>query len=368
VRRGARRGVRLALLAGLAALAYGAWALGGRRAFRRVVGQAERRLERRESPPALPATGRGAPLDRDEVTGRLARGDLVESSGAAASLAHPGVLFTINDSGHDATLYAIDLTGDDRGTWRLRGATNVDWEAVSVGPCRAPGGAPGGASCVYVGDVGDNEGRHPSRAIYRVPEPDAAAAAGAPPDGTLDAERLIYAYPDGGQDVEAMWVAADGAVRLVTKREHRRPDGTLRPALVYRLAPELWARPTSHRSPALAELVDSIPAIVPGSAPFRVVTDAAPSPDGRSLAVRTYWQLWVLATDPRTGQLLADPAPRLCDLSPLAEEQGEGIAWLPPGAGRGVDALVLTSEGKGAPLHVVACGGAPNRPPAGRGR
>jgi len=38
-----------------------------------------------------------------------------ESSGVAASRAHAGVLWTHNDSGDDAYVYATDLAGADRG-------------------------------------------------------------------------------------------------------------------------------------------------------------------------------------------------------------------------------------------------------------
>ena len=51
------------------------------------------------------------------------------------------------------------------------------------------------------------------------------------------------------------------------------------------------ARRVSRR----AALVDSLP-IVPGSAPLRLITDAALSPDAKHLAVRTYAQLFVFAT------------------------------------------------------------------------
>lgn len=280
------------------------------------------------------------------VTGRFARRGLVESSGAAPSAARPGTFYTLNDAGNDPELFAFDTTGADRGRWRVRGATNVDWEAVAIGPC-ADGAAP--ARCVYVGDVGDNDGTHRTRVVYRVPEPLAAAG---DRDGaaTAAAERLTYRYEDEPQDVEGMWVTADGAVHLVTKRRRADAAGRLRPALIYRLPASAWARPTSARAPAVAALVDSVPAIVPGSASLRTVTDAALSPDGRRLALRTYWELYLVAVDPRTGRLRPDVPARVCDLAALGEAQGEGIAWL--GAG---DALLLTSEGRGAPIHVVAC-------------
>src|SRR5712691_4960515 len=56
------------------------------------------------------------------LTGTLQSPRVKESSGIAASRAHPGVLWTHNDSGDDAYVYATDLTGADRGSVRIRGA------------------------------------------------------------------------------------------------------------------------------------------------------------------------------------------------------------------------------------------------------
>ena len=61
--------------------------------------------------------------------------DVDENSASAASVARPGILYTINDSGHDPALFAFDTTGADRGRWRIEGAINRDWEAVAVGRC-----------------------------------------------------------------------------------------------------------------------------------------------------------------------------------------------------------------------------------------
>ncbi|HEU5050684.1 MAG TPA: hypothetical protein VFU00_10195, partial [Gemmatimonadales bacterium] len=104
-------------------------------------------------------------------TGSLARAGIRESSGLAASRAHPGVLWTIEDSGNPALVSAIDTAGRLLGRWRLRGARNVDWEAVSVGPC-------GEHHCIYVGDTGDNAERRRSVTIYRFREPSLTGAPG----------------------------------------------------------------------------------------------------------------------------------------------------------------------------------------------
>src|SRR6185503_2758373 len=125
--------------------------------------------------------------------------------------------------------FAFDTTGENRGVWRILGATNVDWEAISVGPCR------GNRDCVYIGDVGDNDRTLPRRAIYRVPEPTANGER-----GSLSAETLSFSYEDGPHDVEAMYVTAYGEVALITKRRLRDGDGHLRPALIYTLPASAW--------------------------------------------------------------------------------------------------------------------------------
>ena len=266
-----------------------------------------------------------------------ARTVLVENSAAALSRTQPGVFFTVNDSGNDALLFALDTTGADRGVWRVNGATNVDWEATSVGPCVA---VPN--DCVYIGDTGDNRERRPSRVIYRVREP-AARQAGF--TGDVAAQALPYQYPDGPHDVEAMYVAPNGDTFLITKRPRVDAAGRHRPALVFRLAADVWTRST----PAMAELVDSLP-IIPGSAPLRVITDASLSPDAQTLAVRTYAQVYTFATDSLTGRVRGAISPGICNIIAFDLWPGEGVTWY----GRS-QKLLLTSEGRDSPMQVVDC-------------
>jgi len=282
-----------------------------------------------------------------------ARPELVEASGATLSASQSGVVFTINDSGNQPVLFALDTTGADRGAWRVTGARNVDWEAASAGPCgqRAPAGSvdttrpAAGApnACVYIGDVGDNDAKRASRVIYKVPEP-AAQRAGFV--GTVAAEALAYRYADQPHDVEAMYVAPNGDTFLITKRRLVGPDRRLRPSLVFHLPAAAWG---GASQPVVAALVDSLP-IVPGSASRRQVTDAALSPDGRRLAVRTYGQVFVFVTDSATGRVRGAIPPSVCNIVSLGRWQGEGVAWF----GR-TDKLLLTSEGRRSTMFAVEC-------------
>ena len=273
------------------------------------------------------------------------RPELVENSAAAYSYAQAGVIFTINDSGNDPLLFALDTTGADRGVWRVQGATDVDWEAASAGPCGSHAVMPPIArpdECIYIGDTGDNSEARTSHVIYRVPEPPARSAGFT---GVLAAEALHYRYPDGAHDVEAMYVPPNGFIYLITKRPRRDAAGRLRPALVFELPPDSWGKP----GPVVARLVDSL-ALVPGSAPLRFITDAALSPDARALAVRTYAQVYTFATDPATGRVLGAIPPAVCNTVALNVWPGEGVTWLAP-SGK----LLLTSEGRFSPMQVVDC-------------
>jgi hypothetical protein len=240
-------------------------------------------------------------------------------------------------------LFALDTTGADRGAWHVLDARNFDWESASVGPCvAAPADSAAPNDCVYIGDTGDNGAKRTSRDIYRLREPTAQSRGFL---GSVAAQRLEYRYPDQPHDVEAMYVAPNGDTFLMTKRRLRAPDNRLRPTLVFRIPAEAWSAGTS----ALAQLVDSLP-IVPGSAPMRQITDAALSPDGRRLAVRTYAQIYIFATDSSTGRVRGAIPPSVCNIASLGRWQGEGVAWLGHGG-----KLLLTSEGQNSPMFVVDC-------------
>jgi hypothetical protein len=269
------------------------------------------------------------------IRGTLHSG-LVENSIAVTSVTQPGIIFGLNDSGHDPEVFAFDSAARPRGRWLVSGARNRDWEAAAIGPCGS-----GAGHCLYVGDVGDNDARHRTVFVFRFPEPVANAATG----NTVAAERLEVRYPDRAHDVEAMYVSADGAVHLITKRRLRDGAGRLRPALIYRIPATDWRA----NGVVTATLVDSLP-IIPGAPNGRFVSDAALSPDGRRLAVRTYLEVYVFAVDSITGRPRSGVAPTTCAIVGLNEPQGEGIGWWWDRR-----RLLLTSEGRNAPLHVIEC-------------
>jgi hypothetical protein len=134
---------------------------------------------------------------------------LTELSGLAASHVHPGTLYTHNDSGDLARFFAISDKAVLNADIRLTGVSATDWEAISVGPC--PSG-----SCVYVGDIGDNDHNRAGCTIYRVVEP-----ATLPSDGSIvsvSSERFPFVYPDGPHNAETLLVhPTTGQVFVIIK-------------------------------------------------------------------------------------------------------------------------------------------------------
>ncbi|MEP6763717.1 MAG: hypothetical protein ABJB66_05355 [Gemmatimonadaceae bacterium] len=268
------------------------------------------------------------------------RSDLLETSSATMTPSQPGIVFTINDSGNEPILFALDSTGSVRGSWRIANADDIDWESSSHGKCLGPKAA--SLSCIFIGDAGDNQAHRDNVVMYQVPEPTVTNDSA---QKTLAAEALVFRYPDQPHDVEAMYVSGDGTTYLITKRKLKNSRGDLRSALVFTLPSSAW---NSHET-VVATLVDSLP-IVPGSAEDRTITDASLSFDSQYLAIRTYLQIYTFVTDSVTGRVVTSIAPAICNIDGVEKVRGEGVTWF--GATR---SLLVNSEGLNEPMHRVTC-------------
>jgi len=250
---------------------------------------------------------------------------LRESSGVAWSLAQPGVLWSHNDGGHDAELFAIDLEGNLLGTIRLRDIDNRDWEDMATGPCEA-------GFCVYVADTGDNYARWDELLLYRMVDN------GSFEDGERDADVFHMTLPDGPRDVESLFVLPGEEVFLVTKGRHD--------------AVTLYRYPGPLRSDETVTL-EAIQTFSDGAIPLpSQITGADASPDGSVVALRTYHNLTFYRWD--GGQLVPVEGGQV-ELRTLQEPQGEAVGLGPDGQ------VVLTTEagnfGGVAALRVLRCGG-----------
>jgi hypothetical protein len=86
---------------------------------------------------------------------------ITESSGLAASLVHPGLAYTVNDSGHTAQVFAIDIaSGRVVGVTSVVGVSWKDTEAMALQNGK-----------LWVADVGNNEFNRTDQALYEFDEP-----------------------------------------------------------------------------------------------------------------------------------------------------------------------------------------------------
>ncbi len=225
-------------------------------------------------------------------TFRIADERITESSGLALSRAHPHTVWTANDSGDSARVFAVDTrTGRTVGVHRFD-APVWDVEALAVDT----------DGRLLVGDIGDNTASRPVVRIFWFDEPRLGETSGRWASWEV-------AYPDGPHDAEALAVhPRTGRVYVVTKGRH---------GGVYALPPQ-----PSRQGVNRLERVAPAPAMV---------TDAVFLADGSGLVVRTYTHVVLL-----DGETFLQVASDRLPLQP----QGETVALAPGG-----DALLAGSEG-----------------------
>jgi hypothetical protein len=244
-------------------------------------------------------------------------------SGLAASLRHPGIYWSHNDSDNAFELFALRADGAVVARFPLGGGTNVDCEDIAVGPCQRARDQ----SCVYLADIGDNLERRQRLVLYEIPEP--AVLDGA----TLSARPLAFRYADRPHNAEAVLVDPhDGRVYVVTKVIDSL--GTL-----YRL--------DGLGGPGLARAVRLHRLVAPAG--FGGLTTAATvHPSGARVLLRTYTQVWEYRGRPEQsiGAILAG--------TPLAvpgatQPQAEAITY----TANGMSYLLGTEQA--AALYRVDC-------------
>ena len=233
-----------------------------------------------------------------------------ECSALWASPSQPGVFWTLSDSGAKPAITPIRADGGmvpvGKGFWgsvTLKGATNVDWEALTGDE----------AGNMIVGDVGNNASRRKKLAFYLFKEPAPGVTE------VADVRKVTFAWPDQtafpdpelGHDCEAMFLLR-GRLYLLTK--HRRDTLT-----------DLWRADI----PAAADR-----AILTKLARFDVggmVTDACLSPDRKRLAILTYRNVWVFDVPAAGEDFFHAPALHAPIAPPMLSFQVEGCSWVDDG-------------------------------------
>jgi len=227
------------------------------------------------------------------VAGHVHAPEATELSGLVLSPTRRGVLWSHNDSGDRARLFALRTDGSLIASLDVPGARAVDWEDIAVGP----------DDTLLVGDIGDNRASRASIDVWRVKEP----RLGDRPATTAPATRLSLKYPDGAHDAETL--IADrrtGEVVVVTKRVDGR-SGVYAASVT---APETLRKVTTLRL---------------GLGGLATAGDV--SADGRVVAIRTYTALYVWSKRPGASIASALKRKPCVGSAPLlAEGQGESLA------------------------------------------
>lgn len=283
-----------------------------------------------QSPPTPDAaTGPCAAFAEGVVAGKVDAADLDEASGLAVSPS--GVVWSHNDSGDTARLFALDSTGRHLATYLLTGVKATDWEDLAVGPL---GG--GGGQVLYVGDIGDNYRHRPEIVVYRVVEPKVAPAT---PPATLPltgADALRLRYPDGPRDAETLMVDPHSGDLYVVSKEL-----SGRSALFRAAAPH---------APGKVRTLERVLDLTFGSGnlaavKFTAATAGDIAPDGAGILLRTY--LDVLYFSRKSGETVATAMARAPCAAPLRiDGLGEAVAFEAKGGG-----YYTLAEGAGPTLY-----------------
>ncbi|KXU37912.1 hypothetical protein AXK11_01835 [Cephaloticoccus primus] len=292
----------------------------------------------------LPSGPRSAKADSNspswqgpETLGQITEPQINEASGLAHSYSESGLLWTNNDSGNAPVLYAVDAQGRHRGSVRIEGATNRDWEDVASYQID-------GRAYLIAADVGDNSATYPECVLYVIAEPDPAELS---PSHELFAkpERIIrYVYPDGPRDCESLAVdTTERAIYVISKRT--------KPPVAYRLP----LFPENSGAPLRAETVGPVNGIaepsglisrmsVPWGKWRAQVCSLDISRDGLRAAVLTYGEVYLY--ERREGEDWASAFARGGQqLAAHNLPQAEGLCFSPDG-----QEIYVTTEGLPAPL------------------
>lgn len=280
--------------------------------------------------PNLPA---GNPAyESPKIVGKIKSSDINESSGLATSLCQDNVLWTHNDSGDDAFIYALDRDGDNLGTWKLADAKNIDWEDIASFKDKT------GKCFLYIGEIGDNKLRRRDHAVIRVGEPNVSEATRSSSQNSslaIDVFEVVrFVYPDYDQDAETLMVEPkSGDIYVVTK-------SVSGPAGVYRVRPDFNSTEV-QRAEKVTEL--SVPAI-----PNGFVTGGDISPDGRRMVICDYTQAyeWSLPENVSEFEEIWKQTPSPIDLG--KRKGGEAVCYSVDGS-----SIFATSEGRNSPVIEV---------------
>jgi hypothetical protein len=235
------------------------------------------------------------------VSNTIAPGVIDEVSGIADSRANPGHLWAQQDGGNSNDIFLLSWTGKLVKRITIKNTRNRDWEDMTLGK-----GPLDGVNYIYLADIGDNFRISKQYFIYRFPEPSLSQ------DTVSKVDRIIFKYPDGSHNAEALLVDPRSRdIYVVTKTDSV--------SHLYKIA-----YPQASSSTITARYV--------GSLGYNGVVSAAISSRGDEIMIKTYLSInyWKRNVNESIEQALKR-APS--QLNYAVEPQGEAVCFRNDGTG-----------------------------------
>jgi hypothetical protein len=254
--------------------------------------------------------------------GRIKAKPLREASGVAASRRNPEILWMHND-GEASHVYAVKTTGKVAAQVRIT-ETVEDVEDVAIGP-----GPDEDVDYLYLGDIGDNDGKRRDVRVVRFEEPSIEGGAAQP---RMNGAVVFHLrYPDGPQDAEALMIdSVTGDLVIATKEDGKTRIFAIRGADLK----------TSGGGAFMLEMLAEVE--------VEQVSGGDISRDGRQLVLRSEDRGWLWEREPgETFRETLQKAPSEIPVQGKGQGQnGEAIAFDPSG-----HSYWTVSEGKGERIY-----------------
>ncbi len=182
------------------------------------------------------------------------------------------LIWTLEDSGGSAELYAFNKRGKLVNTLAITDAINIDWEELTSDP----------VGNIYIGDFGNNHNARTDLTIYKINASDLRKSS------TKSASKITFYYPEQTEfppkktgrfyDLEAFFIL-NNTFYLFTKNRSSQSDGT---TFLYTVPNE----PGNHAAKRIGS-IKTCPDIT------CAVTSADLSPDGTKMALLSYGHIWL---------------------------------------------------------------------------
>jgi|TARA_B110000037_G_scaffold39332_1_gene48654 hypothetical protein len=264
---------------------------------------------------------------------KLLSPDITEASGLAVSPRSEDFFWVINDSGGSPEIHLCNTDGTPRGSVKIKGLKNKDWEDLSAFTYQ-------GESYLLIADIGDNTAERDSVSLYIVREP-AIPSTGKSVSGKIPiAWKIEFTYEEGARDCESVAVdPREEKIILISKRT--------KPPEVY----ELPLRPKKKHP--VAKRIGKTLTIAPALSflPHRnQPTGLDISSDGSSAVIVTYYGVFLFpkAKEKKWSEAFAAKPVRI---GSHKLPQSESVAFSNDGK-----SIYCVSEGKNSSIAIFQAG------------